>query len=162
MTTPDTAALEALEHSRQRMRAALHEVLASPKLAPGAAAGSDPPIGAAPRWPAAQPLRQAAGMLAEAAHALAQPVARKHPLALVLGAAAMGGLLVVSRPWRWFITPALLAGLVPRLLVKVVGQLPRGSWLALLTALVPAPMASPVASARPAAGPRRDASAGAP
>lgn len=99
--------------------------------------GIGPLLDRALRWWAPHPLRQAAAMLGTAAQAVVRPVAQKHPLALVLGAAALGGLLVVSRPWRLLITPALLASLAPRLLTNVVRQIPSGSWLALLTALVP-------------------------
>ena len=105
--------------------------------------GVGPLIDRALRWWAPHPLRQAAGMLGTAAQAAVRPVAQKHPLALVLGAAVVGGLLVVSRPWRLLITPALLASLAPRLVANVLGQVPRGSWLSLLTALVAAPGKSP-------------------
>ena len=99
--------------------------------------GVGPVLDRALRWWAPHPLRQAAAMLGTAAQAVVRPVAQKHPLALVLGAAAVGGLLVISRPWRLLITPALLASVAPRLLANVVGQIPRGSWLTLLTAMLP-------------------------
>lgn len=43
------------------------------------------------------------------------PFAKRHPLALVAGAAAVGGLLVWSRPWRWMFKPQLLAAVGPTL-----------------------------------------------
>jgi hypothetical protein len=63
-------------------------------------------------------------LIADAAQTLIGPVAKKQPYMLVLGAAATGALLVLSRPWRWLpralltpalLTPALLASLLPTL-----------------------------------------------
>ena len=45
----------------------------------------------------------------------------------MLGAAAVGGLLVISRPWRLLITPALLASLTPRLLAGACALAVRGA-----------------------------------
>ena len=173
MSDSESAALAALQRSRERMRAALNEALhgapgseqgahGGPSAGPTAAAntysrsvaslgalpwlaplrsvpGAGPVIDRVLRWWAPHPLRQAVAVLGSAAEAAVQPVAQKHPVALVLGAAAVGALLVVSRPWRLLITPALLASLTPRLLAGVLGQVPRGSWLSLLTAVVAAP-----------------------
>ena len=51
----------------------------------------------------------------EATTGLLQPIAQRHPYRLVLTAAAVGGLTVVVRPWRWIPAPGLLAGLLPKI-----------------------------------------------
>lgn len=102
--------------SRERLRRALHDLSAAPAAA-------------------ANPLRVAGMVVAEAAKAVLQPIAKRHPLGLVVGALLLGGLLAWSRPWRWFLEPALFAGLLPQLVSKAVAQLPLESWLAVLTTL---------------------------
>ena len=76
------------------------------------------------QWWAQHPLRLATDVTADAAKALVQPVAQRHPVALVAGAAAVGALLVWSQPWRWLLTPALLAGLLPKVISHVVNSRP--------------------------------------
>lgn len=73
------------------------------------------------------------------------PLARRHPLALVCGAAALGGLLVWARPWRW-VKPALLAGLAQQLLSKALSGASLEACLAAFGAMTQAPPAP----ARPA------------
>lgn len=68
-----------------------------------------------------------AGVIAATtADAVLEPVAQRHPWRLVLGAAALGGLLAWSRPWRWVVVPALFAGLVPQLLSAALRAPPAG------------------------------------
>ena len=76
------------------------------------------------QWWAHHPLRLATDVTADAAKALVQPLAQRHPVALVAGAAAVGALLVWSQPWRWLLTPALLAGLLPKVISHVVNSRP--------------------------------------
>ncbi|MDO9284577.1 MAG: hypothetical protein Q7U26_06740 [Aquabacterium sp.] len=73
-------------------------------------------VAAAEAWWSRHPLHLAGTIAVTAADAVLKPVAQRHPLRLVLGAAALGGLLAWSRPWRWVVVPALFAGLVPQLL----------------------------------------------
>jgi len=73
-------------------------------------------IEAAQQWWAGHPLRINTLMALSAAQAVVQPLARRHPLALVSGAFLIGGLLAWRRPWGW-IKPALFAGLLPQLLI---------------------------------------------
>ena len=60
------------------------------------------------------------GLLAvDAAQLLVKPLARQHPVALVLGAGVLGAGLGFVRPWRWVFrsgAAALFAGLLPQLL----------------------------------------------
>lgn len=120
-----------LDQSRERLRRAL---LGEPGAAGGANGTSVPSatpawlaslkampgvgllVAAAEAWWSRHPLHLAGTIAVTAADAVLKPVAQRHPLRLVLGAAALGGLLAWSRPWRWVVVPALFAGLVPQLL----------------------------------------------
>ena len=128
--TPLDAALARLAASRARLRA---ELSPPPDGAPGrfdgqgqAQAGRWPTSLAAlwrrgrralQAWPVADlaaallqdwwqrhPWRGTAEELAEAARHAVLPLVRRHPLSALLGATALGALLVVARAWRW---PAL-------------------------------------------------------
>jgi type VI protein secretion system component VasF len=89
--------------------------------------------------PAPDPLRTVVQAAADGANAALRPLAQQHPLWLVGGAAVAGGLVAWSRPWRWPMATALVAGLVPQLAVKVAAQAPTASWLALLSSLASGP-----------------------
>jgi hypothetical protein len=147
--------------SRERMRLALRAIPAARGDAAdrhqgGAAAawlvslksipGADVVIEALGSWWARHPLRLAVLTAFDAAKVLVQPMARRHPLVLVLGALLLGGLLVSSRPWRWILRPALFAGFLPQLFYKLLARVPVESWIAALTALL----------AREAGGPSPD------
>jgi hypothetical protein len=80
-------------------------------------------------WWANHPLRPVAGVAVEASDAVIQPLAKRHPLALVGVAALAGASLVWSRPWRWALRSALFAGLLPQLASRVVSSLPIESWI---------------------------------
>lgn len=175
-----TAAESRLAASRERMRLAL--LAATPKRGESGAgidwlAGlqSIPGVGvviaALRSWWAQHPMRATAMLSAEAAQAVLQPLAQRHPLALVLLAAAAGAALARTRPWRWVMQPALLAGLMPQIVGKVLAEVPVQAWLEALAsfgqrAAAPAgpSQAKPQDSARPTDAPARDggAQAGAP
>lgn len=55
-------------------------------------------------WWQRHPWRRPGEELAEAARHVVLPLVRRHPLSALLGAAAVGALLVAARAWRW---PAL-------------------------------------------------------
>jgi hypothetical protein len=74
-------------------------------------------------WWAKHPLRLAAIVATTAATAAIKPIAQRHPLGLVAGAAVLGILIAWCRPWRWS-RPALLAGLLPQLLLAAVRAAP--------------------------------------
>jgi hypothetical protein len=120
------AACERLAQSRQRMQLALS---AAP-TARGEAAAAEPAgvfadwfttlaslpgasllMQMATAWWAKHPYRLAAITVADLAKAAVQPTAQRHPLVLVVGAFAAGGLLAWSRPWR-LLTPAVLVALL--------------------------------------------------
>jgi len=52
----------------------------------------------------------------------------------------VGGLLAWSRPWRWILTPALLASVMPQLMSKLIGRMQPLSLVTLLTALMQRPV----------------------
>ena len=142
-------ACERIEFSRARLRAAM-----SPPPAP--AAGSESPtsswvqrlkqlpivslvVDSFNAWWAGHPLHAAGEVAAQASSAVIRPVARRHPFTLVLVAGAIGALLAWSRPWRWAFRPALLAGLAPQFVSRVVANLPIESWMTVLGAALASP-----------------------
>ena len=148
-------ASERINFSRARLRAAM-----SPPPAP--AAGIEPgPVRWLQRikqvpmislvlesfdaWWKNHPLHAAGQVAAQASNAVVQPVARRHPLALISIAGALGALLVWSRPWRWALRPALLAGLATQLASRVIANLPIESWMTLLGAVLSKSPSSPAA-----------------
>lgn len=140
-------ACERLTRSRETVRQVLRVNIA-------AAAASKPPLAwleglnnlpgfgavltALRVWWSDQPVRKASLGLAEAAKTALLPIAQRAPLSLALGALALGALFVWVRPWRWLTAPAVLAGLMPQILSKVLANVPAQSWLAGLAALAPA------------------------
>jgi hypothetical protein len=80
-------------------------------------------------WWAKHPLHTAGVMAAEASRRLAAPVAERRPLTLVFGAVLVGALLALLRPWRWLLRPAVFAGLLPAILLRVLRELPLDTWI---------------------------------
>ena len=122
-----------LELSRERLRQALLEVSGAAGDATGrqpsawlqglaALPGAGILIEALRTWWAKHPLHLAGELGVDAARAVLQPLARSHPLALVLGALLLGGVLAWARPWRWILKPAWLAGLGLQLLHETLAQ----------------------------------------
>jgi hypothetical protein len=122
---------EALAVSRDRLGQALSQAVQGQPI--GAEAGepapspsSQSPVGLlaalAHRWWRHHPWRQAGELAVEAADTLVRPLAQSHPATLMAGAAAVGALLVWSRPWRllrsaWLpLSSSVLPGLLPQLL----------------------------------------------
>ena len=93
-------------------------------------------IGTVQRWWAKHPMRLAVLLADDAARTLVEPVAKKHPYRLVLGAGAVGALLMMTRSWRWLpravLTPALtstlMAGLVPTLISQLKSPASGSAW----------------------------------
>ncbi len=127
-----------LAQSREQLRIALQGPTAAAAPGGGQRAASKTPawldalqsspgvrivIDAASQWWARHPLRAAATVATVAATAAVHPIAQRHPFGLVAGAAMFGGLVVWCRPWRWS-KPALLAGVLPQLLLAAVRAVP--------------------------------------
>jgi hypothetical protein len=55
-------------------------------------------------WWKTLPFSQALGTVAESVETLLEPVARRHPARLMLGALLTGAVIAWIRPWRWFST----------------------------------------------------------
>jgi hypothetical protein len=83
-------------------------------------------------WWVQQPWHQTTALLAASAKQLLRPLAQRKPVALVLAATALGAVLVLLKPWRWISVPALAAGLLPPLMVKLFHQLQPLSWVQVL------------------------------
>lgn len=62
-------------------------------------------------WWQKQPLGPAMTLVVPAVSAMLQPTAQRHPYRLVAGAAAVGAVLVLVRPWRWLSTSTVLTAL---------------------------------------------------
>lgn len=150
-----TLACERLTRSRESLRQALQA--SKTVAAPGATSlrwldglkvlpGFDAVLTALRAWWSQQPLRNASLGLSESAKTALLPLAQRAPLTLVVGALALGALFVWLRPWRWLTAPAVLAGLMPQVLGKVVANVPMQSWLAGLASLATAPSPPPTPS----------------
>ena len=135
MTNLSPNASERLTQSRERIRLAMLE-LASPIRESSTAGaqnfsdsllnslkskpGADLLLSLLQDWWSRQPLRASLTLAADAAQVLLKPIAQHHPLGLVMGAAAAGALLVLTKPWHWIAKPALLVGLLPQLVTQVM------------------------------------------
>ena len=138
MSAATTAASQRLLHSRERMRLALRGAPATQ----GDGSGTPAPDGRSwldslkslpgagllaylvARWWAQHPLHAAGQEAVAGAKAALEPLARRHPYALMLAALSLGGLLVWSRPWRWALTSGVLAGLLPQWLAAALKPAP--------------------------------------
>jgi hypothetical protein len=113
-------------HLSQTLRGWLDKVRSVPAV--------DVVVDAAETWWAAHPLHTAGAVAADAGKAYVQPIARKNPVAFVLGSAAVGALFFLTRPWRWALRPMLLAGLLPQIVSHALRRAPVASWMHLATA----------------------------
>jgi len=85
-------------------------------------------------WWTRHPLHPVASFAEGAVREHVAPVVRRHPLAVVSGAFAVGALVVWFRPWRMLSGTARAAGSASHLLLKLLGSMPVASLLAAFTA----------------------------
>ncbi|MCB8747452.1 hypothetical protein LHU53_11085 [Rhodoferax sp. U2-2l] len=119
-------ACERLAQSRERLRLALAQTESRPDVDASGTPGTAPRpwlhglkanpeagflINLLQAWWQKQPFAVATTLVARATNGVLQPVAQKHPYRLVLGAAAVGAVLVLVRPWRWLSMSGVLAAL---------------------------------------------------
>jgi hypothetical protein len=86
--------------------------------------GTDVVVQALKTWWLQQPLRSASITAWDSAKAALQPIAQRHPAALIAAAIAVGGVLAVTRPWRWVFQPTLLAAVLPHIVNSVLAVRP--------------------------------------
>jgi hypothetical protein len=152
MSTDDSqpTALERLAISRQRLRESMRPDPQSPDQQ-----GSDEPpawlnalkgipgiavvVEAVQSWWNQHPMRVASLVAADASKTFLRPIIQRNPIALVVGAVVVGGLLAWVRPWRGLLKPAIFAGLVPHLVSRLVANVPTESWIGLCHVHPPEP-----------------------
>ena len=86
-------------------------------------------------WWAEHPLHVAGTLAEEASRRYVGPIARDNPVAVLIGSAVFGALLVASKPWRWLLRPALFVGLVPQIATHALKRMPLDAWLQMLSTL---------------------------
>lgn len=137
-----------LARSREQIRESIVEVAPPPRHAvhvgdPGAASSAlqslldkamsvpalNVIVDAAQSWWRYHPWRAVGAVAADAGRLAVTPVANRHPVLLVLGAALAGAVLLRWGPWKWVAKRTVVAGFVPRLVTRVAATLPLESWL---------------------------------
>lgn len=136
MTTPELNAAQRLMLSRERMRDALQGTHHRTDGATGSGASPDvswlmslkdlPGVAVVVElvglWWARHPWRPATEVGAQAANTALHVVAQRHPIALVAGAVALGGVLAWARPWRWVARAVVVSNLLPQLMAGLVAR----------------------------------------
>lgn len=131
---PASTSAERLAPSRERLRRALNGLLPAaddPQATQQAERGNAPwwvalaalpgagiVIEATRAWWVRHPMRANIDLALDATRAVVQPVAQRHPVALVAAVFVVGGLLGWHRPLRGLLRPALFAGLLPQRLMS--------------------------------------------
>ena len=181
LLAPDTStvtlpgATERLQQSRQRMRDQMLALNASSAQAQAARQGSEqssallatlialpvfgPLIHSAVRWWADHPLHAVADLFirpnASATEPLKKPLTQRHPWALLLGAVAVGALLMWARPWRFgLLRRAVYAGVVPQIITSLLSRVSSDGLLDIVNSVLrrPAANTSPPPAAEPPVG----------
>ncbi|OYU00464.1 MAG: hypothetical protein CFE40_04000 [Burkholderiales bacterium PBB1] len=92
-----------------------------------------PLISEAAGWWADHPLRAVAELFARPSGRTTEPLTQRHPWAMLIGAAAVGGLLMWTRPWRFaLLRRAVYSGLLPQVVSSLLSCLPTDGLLNLV------------------------------
>jgi len=109
----------------------IHNLFLRLKTLPGAALV----VQSLESWWRQHPLRTAGMVAGEASRTFVRPIAQRSPATLLLGATAAGALLMLTKPWRWLLRPALFVGLVPQIATHALRRMPIETWLNMMTSL---------------------------
>jgi hypothetical protein len=110
-------------------------------------------IDALQAWWKQQPWRATTQQLAAALRTQISPLLRRHPVAVVLGAVALGGALVWARPWRWALASQQWQPLRSRVVDGLLAQLAALPMQSLLAAWLASINRPPPSQAPPATSP---------
>ena len=78
-------------------------------------------------WWSEHPLHASATLALTASRTAIVPLVRRHPAAVLGGAAAVGAAIIWARPWRWLLRPALVAGVASQLAARTITRMATAS-----------------------------------
>lgn len=164
---------ERLEKSRRMMRERMFELNAGSAQAKSRDRGAPsnwwvalsaipvlgPLISDAASWWADHPLRAVADLFSRPGTSASKPLTQRHPWAMLIGAAAVGALVMWTRPWRFaLLRRAVYSGLLPQVVSSVLARVPTDGLLNLAQSVWQRPAqgkASPAPAVTVQQAPRR-------
>lgn len=78
-------------------------------------------------WWDEHPLHASATLAFKASRTAIVPLVRRHPAAVLGGAAVVGAVIIWARPWRWLLRPALVAGVASQLAARAIARMATAS-----------------------------------
>ena len=78
-------------------------------------------------WWDEHPLHASATLAFKASRTAIVPLVRRHPAAMLGGAAVVGAVIIWARPWRWLLRPALVAGVASQLAARAIARMATAS-----------------------------------